>query len=149
MSVDTPFQADTGARFSRRRTVAANDIDELRHVNNVTWLRYIVQLGHAHYESLGFDFHEDRRAGAVWVVRRHEIDYHRGASEGAELLEDTWVSHVHGARLLRHSRFRLAADGTLLVQARSLWAYVDPITMKPKRIPREVIARYTVLIHED
>ncbi len=149
MSANTPSHAETGARFSRRRTVAGNDVDELQHVNNVVWLRYIVQLAHAHYESLGFDFHEDRRAGAVWVVRRHEIDYHRGAAEGAELLEETWVSHVHGARLVRHSRFCLATDGTLLVQARSLWAYVDPLTMKPNRIPQDVIARYTLLLDED
>lgn len=137
--------AGSSAVFTRQRTVAAGDVDELQHVNNIVWLRYVVHLAYAHYEALGFDFEEDQRAGGVWVVRRHEIEYHRGAPAQAELLEETWVAHLHGARLVRHSRFSLVADGSLLVTARSLWAYVDPATMKPKRIPSEVSTRYTVV----
>lgn len=144
-----PAAPGTSGVFARRRTVAASDIDELQHVNNVVWLRYIVHLAHAHYEALGFDFDDDRRTGGVWVVRRHEIDYHRAAPADAQLVEETWVSHIHGARLMRHSRFSLTADGSLLVQARSLWAYVDPTTMKPKRIPPPVAARYTVVELDD
>lgn len=149
MSADIAQSREDLALFARRRTVSAKDIDQLGHVNNVVWLRYIVQLAHAHYEALGFDFYADREAGGVWVVRRHEIDYHRSAPEHAELIEETWVSHVHGARLVRHSRVRLAAGDQLLVSARSLWAYVDPATMKPKRIPSDVVARYAILTRDD
>lgn len=137
--------AALAAVFSRRRVVASTDIDELRHVNNIVWLRYVVQLAFAHYEALGFNFEDDRRAGGVWVVRRHEIDYHLSAAEDAELIEETWVSHLHGARLVRQSRFSRADDGSILVAASSLWAYVDPTTMKPKRVPAAIAARYTIV----
>jgi acyl-CoA thioester hydrolase len=145
MSPENRHPPNADGVFKRPRTVAAADIDELYHVNNIVWLRYIVQLAFAHYEALGFDFDEDRRGGGVWVVRRHEIDYQRSAPEGAELIEETWVSHLHGARLVRDSRFSLSADGSILVTARSEWAYVDPATMKPKRVPRPIAARYTLV----
>jgi hypothetical protein len=45
MSADSASPAAHATLFRRRRTVAAND--ELGHVNNVVWLRHIVQLAHA------------------------------------------------------------------------------------------------------
>jgi acyl-CoA thioester hydrolase len=140
-----PAAAATGpAVFRRQRTVVEHDIDQLDHVNNVVWLKFIVHLAHAHYEALGFSFERDRRDGGVWVVRRHEVDYQRSAPLGARIAEETWVSELRGARLVRHSRFR-ASEGAMLVSARSIWAYIDPATMRPKRVPLEVAARYTLL----
>lgn len=132
----------TSPVFTRRRNSAEKDIDQLAHVNNVVWLRWVVQLAHAHSQALGFDFDDDLRSGCVWVVRRHEIDYHRSADLGADIVEETWVSELHGARLVRHSRFLLGDAGPLLVAARTLWAWVELATMRPKRVPKEIAERF-------
>jgi len=120
------------------------DVDELDHVNNVVWVRYVIQLAFAHAEALGFDFEEDKRSGHVWVVSRHEIDYQRSAPLGAEIAEETWVSELHGARLVRHSRFSLGSGGPLLVSARTVWAWVELASMRPKRVPKEMVERFPI-----
>jgi acyl-CoA thioester hydrolase len=140
-----PLALTDAAIFRRKRTVAMKDVDELDHVNNVVWVRYVIQLAFAHAEALGFHFEEDKRSGHVWVVRRHEIDYHRSAALGAEITEETWVSELHGARLVRHSRFSLGNSDSLLASARTVWAWVELATMRPKRVPREIVERFPIL----
>jgi acyl-CoA thioester hydrolase len=135
---------DTNVVFRRSRVVAERDVDELGHVNNVVWVGYVIQLAFAHSKALGFDFEAEKRSGHVWVVRRHEIDYLRSAPLGAEVAEETWVAELHGARLVRHSRFSLGSDGPLLVSARTVWAWVELTSMRPKRVPKEIAARFPI-----
>jgi acyl-CoA thioester hydrolase len=130
--------------FRRWRTIAERHTDELAHVNNAVWVRFVVDLAQAHSDALGLDFDTYRRLGGLWVVRRHEIDYHHNAAAGDEIIEATWVSEMRGARCVRHARF-LAADGeTELVRATTLWAFVDATTLRPKRCPADVAARFVV-----
>ena len=132
----------SGAVFRRTRVVEARDIDELGHVNNVRWLAFVGELAGAHATRSGADNETLRAAGALWIVRRHEIDYHRSALPGEEIVEETWVEDMSGARSVRCSRFTRASDGVLLVSATTTWAYVDAVTQRPKRIPAELLERY-------
>jgi acyl-CoA thioester hydrolase len=132
----------SGVVFRRTRVVEPQDIDELGHVNNVRWLAFVSELAGAHASRGGADNEGLRASGAIWIVRRHEIDYHRSALPGEEIVEETWVEEMSGARSLRCSRFTRASDGALLVSAKTTWAYVDAVTQRPKRIPAELLARY-------
>ena len=132
----------SGPVFKRTRTVVASDCDELGHVNNVRWLAFVGELAGAHASLRGSDNAALREQGAIWLVRRHEIDYHRSALPGQEIAEETWVEAMSGARSIRHSRFTLVAGGELLVSAVTTWAYVDAKTQRPRRIPAEMLARF-------
>lgn len=136
---------DALAVFRRKRTVAAGDLDVLAHVNNVVWVRFVVELAEAHSSALGLDFATLRRLGGVWVVRRHAIDYHRAANEGDEILEETWVSELRGARSVRHARLRCSRTAALLVAATTDWAFVDAATGRPRRVPAEVAQRHVLV----
>ena len=103
--------------FRRVRVVAPEDIDELGHVNNVRWLGFVAELAGAHAAPHGGSLSALRAQGALWIVRRHEIDYHRPALPGEEIVEETWVEKMSGAKSERHSRFTRASDGALLVEA--------------------------------
>ena len=127
------------AVFRRRRTVVDRDLDALEHVNNVVWLRFVMELAHAHSEAVGLDLPRLRELGGVWVVQRHELDYHRPAELGDEILEETWVSKIAGARSVRHARLRSVREGSLHIEAVTKWAFVDPASGRPRRLPREVI----------
>ncbi len=127
------------AVFRRRRTVVDRDLDALEHVNNVVWLRFVVELAYAHSEAVGLDLPRLRELGGVWVVQRHELDYHRPAELGDEILEETWVSKIAGARSVRHARLRSVREGSLHLEAVTKWAFVDPASGRPRRLPREVI----------
>jgi len=127
--------------FRRTRLVAARDIDLLGHVNNVVWIRFLVELAEAHAAALGLDFHATRALGGIWIVRRHDVLYHANVSLGATIHETTWVSSMRGALSLRHGRFECEA-GALLVEATTEWAYVDAATLRPRRIPAALRERF-------
>jgi len=132
----------TGPVFRRTRVVAPGDIDELGHVNNVRWLQFVGELAAGHVALHGGDLASLRAQGALWIVRRHELDYLRPALPGEEIVEETWVENVSGAKSERRSRFTRASDGALLVEATTIWAYVDAKTGRPTRIPEALRARF-------
>lgn len=122
--------------------VSERDIDAIGHVNNAVWVRFIVELAEAAAHSRGFGADATRRLGGLWIVRRHEIDYLASAPLGVRLLEETWVSRMRGARSLRHARFSAEPGGAVFVEAVTQWAFVDPETLRPRRIPRELLAGF-------
>jgi acyl-CoA thioester hydrolase len=132
-------------RFRRGRRVQPRDIDELGHVNNVVWVRFVVDLAGAHSEAAGVGSAWLRERGAWWIVRRHAIDYRAPALPDEELVEETWVRAMRGARCERVARFTRAADGAALVEAVTEWAFVDAATQRPRRIPPELFEAHPPL----
>ena len=59
-------------RFTQSITAGPADIDELGHVNNAVWVRWIQDIAVAHWAAVAPPEHQ---AAYVWVVTRHEIDY--------------------------------------------------------------------------
>ncbi|MEN8183222.1 MAG: thioesterase family protein [Myxococcota bacterium] len=133
------------AVFRRRRRVVERDLDDLDHVNNVVWLRFVMELAGAHSEAVGLDLETLRGLGGVWVVQRHELDYHRPAGLGEEILEETWIARMGGARSVRHARLSSLCEGTAFLSVRTSWAFVDPVTGRPRRLPRTVLERFVSL----
>ena len=129
--------------FRRTRRVRDEDPDALGHVNNVAWVRFVVELAAAHSRAVGLDWAAYRRIGGLWIVRRHEIDYARAALPREEISEETWGELARGARSVRRSRFLRSEGGELLVEASTHWAFVDTKTQRPKRIHPEVIDRFS------
>ncbi len=128
--------------FQRTRTIKPEHIDELGHVNNQVWMDFVVRLSNAHAKDTGSSLEELRAMGALWIVRKHEIDYHAPGFAGEELLEETWLSELRGARSIRRTRFTRIQDQQILVEGCTVWAYVDAETHRPKRIPKELIKSY-------
>jgi acyl-CoA thioester hydrolase len=112
------------------------DIDELGHVNNVVYLRWVQDISEAHWSSLAT---ETERQEWVWVVGRHEIDYKRSAKLGDDVYARTWVGETEGVRSVRHVQI-LERSGKLLAEARTTWVLVDPVSLRPRKIGDEVIA---------
>ena len=94
--------------FRQTITATPNDIDELGHVNNAVWVRWIQDVAVAHWTALA---PEADREAYVWVVTRHEIDYRGNVSAGETVTAETWVQEPpRGARFDRHMKFT-GADG--------------------------------------
>jgi acyl-CoA thioester hydrolase len=125
--------------FELQITAAAEDIDELGHVNNAAWVRWIQDMATAHWHSLAAAEHKD---AYVWLVVRHEIDYLRAVGPGETVTGRTWVGDApKGARFDRHVEF-VGADGKPRVRARTTWAIIDKASGRPIRVPPEVIAPF-------
>lgn len=115
------------------------DIDELGHVNNAVWVKWIQKVAVAHWDSVAPQAHRD---AYYWVVVRHEIDYVRPAHEGDAITARTWVADApQGARFDRFMEFT-GPDGKVCVRARTQWAIIDKALARPIRVPREVIAPF-------
>jgi acyl-CoA thioester hydrolase len=124
--------------FSISVTAVAADIDELGHVNNAVYVRWIQSVATAHWEAVARPEDRDR---FVWVVSRHEIDYLRATLEGETVTLTTWVGTPKGARFDRFVEIS-DADGRMRVRALTIWALIDTTTGRAVRVPAEVAAPF-------
>ena len=116
-------------------TAEAEHIDELGHVNNAVWVRWIQDVAIAHWRAAAGSEYVD---AYIWVVIRHEIDYLRPLLEGETVTGRTWVGEApKGARFDRHVEF-VGDDGKPRVRARTTWAIIDRASGRPIRVPKEV-----------
>lgn len=114
---------------------SAEDIDELDHVSNQVYLRWILQAALAHSDALGWGTAEYRRLGAVWVVRRHEIDYARATLLGEEVAVTTWVDSWKRASCVRKTELVRVADEQVVCRAATTWAFVSFAEGRPTKYP--------------
>ncbi len=123
------------SRYTRTITAAPGDIDELGHVNNAVWVKWIQDVAVGHWTEVAPREHAD---AYIWVVTRHEIDYRGNVSAGETVTAETWVQDPpRGARFDRHMRFT-GEDGRVKVEAKTTWAIVDRATGRILRVPKEV-----------
>ncbi len=122
-------------RFELSFTAGPDEIDELGHVNNAAWVRWIQDLATAHWAAVADPRHVDLY---VWVVTRHEIDYLRALGPGETAIGRTWVGEApRGARFDRHVEFT-GPEGRICVRAVTTWAIIDRASGRPIRVPEEV-----------
>jgi acyl-CoA thioester hydrolase len=127
----------TRPTFEKRITAGEDDADELGHVNNAVWVRWIQDMATEHWRAAAAPAHVD---AYVWVVVRHEIDYRRAVLPGETVIGRSWVGEApKGARFDRHVEF-VGEDGKPRVTARTTWAILDKATGRPLRVPAEVAA---------
>ena len=127
------------AAFTLSITATEADIDELGHVNNAVWVKWIQDIAIAHWEALAPPAH---RAAYIWVVTRHEIDYRSNVSAGETVTGETWVPEPpKGARFDRHVRF-VGVNGKVKVQAVTTWALLDRATGRLMRVRDEIAAPF-------
>ena len=134
---------DSGGRpaavFEHAIRVTADDLDELHHVNNVVYLRWVQDIATAHWKAIA---PPDALDSVAWVARRHEIDYLSAAVLGDNLVVRTWVGKAEGLTFERLTEIR-RANGTVLAKARTLWVPIDRISGRPRRVSDEVRALFS------
>lgn len=128
------------AAFEILTQVLPADIDELGHVNNTVYLRWVQEVAVAHWQAVAS---AESQAAIVWVVLRHEIDFKRPALAGDEVLLRTWVGVASRLTFERYTEMRRNADGQLLAQARTLWCPLSTVTGRPQRVTAELRAQFS------
>ena len=125
--------------FEMRITATDADADELGHVNNAVWVRWIQDVATTHWEKLAPPEHQ---AAYFWVVTRHEIDYLRAVLPGETVTARTWIPDPpRGARFDRHIEF-VGADDKPRVRSKTTWAIVERSTGRVLRVPPDVAAPF-------
>jgi acyl-CoA thioester hydrolase len=125
--------------FTRPFTATAADIDELGHVNNAVWVRWIQDMATAHWAAVADPAHV---AAYIWVVTRHEIDYRGNVALDESVTAKTWIEkQPRGATFDRRVEFVNAA-GKTIVSANTTWAMIDRASGRLCRVPAEVAAPF-------
>jgi acyl-CoA thioester hydrolase len=130
--------------FTRIFTAQPDDIDELGHVNNAVWVRWIQDMATSHWQAVAAPEHID---AYFWVVTRHEIDYRGNVGPGQSVTANTWIeSEPKGAQFDRRVDF-VDAAGKVIVRANTTWAMIDKATGRLVRVRPEVSAPFMGVHH--
>lgn len=121
-------------------TAVEADIDELGHVSNLVYVRWVLDTALAHSRSVGWDIPQYRELGAVFVVRRHEVDYIAPVTAGQTITAETWVSDWKTASCTRNTE--LLRDGKVVAKAATTWALIALASGRPQRIPPALRATF-------
>ncbi len=125
--------------FIHSFTAAPSDIDELGHVNNAVWVRWIQDMATSHWQAVATPEHI---AAYYWVVTRHEIDYRGNIAAGESVTARTWIEREpKGAQFDRRVDF-VDTNGKVIVRANTTWAMIDKATGRLVRVRPEVSAPF-------
>src|SRR6185295_12935541 len=127
-------------RFTIPITATAADIDDLGHVSNLVYVRWVLEVATAHSLARGWGHPEYRALGGVFVVRRHEIDYLAPVVEGDALVATTWIESWRAASCLRATEITRGAQ--LVARAATTWAFMSLASGRPQRIPDQLRAAF-------
>ena len=131
--------------FESLRHVIPEEIDQLGHVNNLVYLKWMIEAALEHSAAQGWPAERHHEMGAGWVVKSHFIEYLRPAFASEKILIKTWVAEMKRVSSLRRFEILRADDATLLARAETNWAFIDYSTSAPRRIPDDVTAAFQVL----
>lgn len=127
--------------FELAIAIEPSDIDQLGHVNNVTYLRWVQDVAVAHWMSAA---PAADRARLLWVVVWHEIDYKQAAYLNDGIIARTWVGTASRIRFERHTELLRAGDRSVLARARTVWCPLDAKSGKPVSVSDQVRAAFSV-----
>ncbi|MEQ1618460.1 MAG: thioesterase family protein [Terricaulis sp.] len=128
--------------FTHAFVIEAADIDELGHVNNIVYLRWAQSLATAHWRARAPAEMVERY---VWVVVRHEVDYHAPLLLGDVAEGRTWVAEApHGAVWPRFVAIAKPGARKPAVEIKSDWCLLDVATRRLKRVPAEMLRLFLV-----
>jgi len=134
--------ADTGApeRYELTIQIQPEDIDELGHVNNVVYLRWVQDAAVAHWRHSATP---SMQAAVLWVAVRHQIDYKHPAMPGDVVVARTWVGPAGRRSFERNTDILRDGDYKLLARARTIWCPIDPATQRPTDVNDDVRAAFS------
>ncbi len=137
---DSPFQCDI-------EVLPEQTSIEVDHINNIEYLRWIDKASELHCDACGWDRARLLKAGVMWFVARHEIDYRSEARQEEQLRLTTWVEDVRRVKSWRTTTIHAISETPRLVcSCRTLWVLVDLQTKKSKSVPVEMATSLSPLI---
>jgi acyl-CoA thioester hydrolase len=119
--------------------VVADDIDDMGHVNNVVYLKWVNAVAVAHWLARATP---QMLTTVGWVATRHELDYVKAAMPGDVIVARTWIGAVDSRRFERLTAILRQSDGATLLRARTFWMMVSRESGRIIRITDDVRARF-------
>lgn len=116
------------------------DVDLYGVLRTNVLLRFFWQTASDATAAIGFDIDWYERQGALWIIRRTEVELAAPVHHRDELAVSTWVADIRRVRSQREYEVRRTGDGTLVARGSTDWVYVDLRRGVPITPPAELQA---------
>ena len=113
--------------------ILPEDIDFMGHVNNSRYLNWVQDVVLQHWQKLA---PAEEVASKAWVALKHEITYRKPAFLDDDVIAETVLEKIAGARSFYNTVIRRGEE--VLAEVQSMWCCIDSETLRPARIDREV-----------
>jgi acyl-CoA thioester hydrolase len=134
---DQPVGAQNSQIYQYDVDVVPDDIDEMGHVNNAVYLKWVQAAVLTHWRRFA---PQDVAAAHLWVALKHEIRYLRPAFLDDHVVVKVALEKLLGARVFYKTMINHGDE--VLAEVESCWCCLDSVTRKPVRLAREIVARF-------
>ena len=133
--------------FQHRFSVDERPENYIRHVNNLRYLEWFIDVAIEHADSLGWGMSVCKDMDLAWVAKSHTIEYISPAYQDDDLLIRTWIDKVSATRITRCYDCTRVSDEQLIAKASTVWVIVDYDSGKPKAFPKNLKTKFDALIN--
>ena len=120
--------------FSIIKKVTKEDLDDLDHVNNVVYVKWIQEVSKKHWEKVA----QKISTKYIWVVRRHDITYLDAAKLNDEITLNTRILDSKGPISFRQVQMINNKTQKTVVKSITEWCLLNSQTLKPIRVPKTI-----------
>jgi len=113
------------------------DIDQMGHVNNATYLKWVQEAVVDYWQSVA---PPEAVARHLWVALKHEITYLRPTFLQDTVVAEVIAEKVEGARAMFTTVLRRGEE--VLSEIKSSWCCLDAVSLRPARLARDVVGRF-------
>jgi len=128
--------------FTHRFIVNEKPENYIRHVNNLRYLEWFIDVAIAHADSLDWGMSVCKERGLAWVAKSHNIEYLSPAYQNDELVIKTWIDDVTATRVTRCYECTRSSDNQLIAKAKTVWVIVDYESGKPRAFPKDLKQKF-------
>jgi acyl-CoA thioester hydrolase len=122
-------------RYTYTFRVPKEAIDHNGHVNNVTYLQWMIEAATKHSDSVGFGYEACFALGGTWVAKSHHIEYKKPAFENDLLQMETWIEQIGKVLSIRRYQLTRPKDEVEICEGKTEWVFVDIEKIRPMKIP--------------
>lgn len=126
--------------FDHPIVITAADIDEMGHVNNSVYLRWVQDAVVQYWQQVS---PPSVRAGLLWVALQHNLIYRTPLYLGDNVAALVTATGTRGSRASFTTMFKRGED--IAAEVRSSWCCVDASTRRPRRIAADITRVYLPL----
>ncbi|MCF6296157.1 MAG: acyl-CoA thioesterase [Flavobacteriaceae bacterium] len=121
--------------FEKLITVTKDDLDELNHVNNVRYVKWVNDVAKEHWLQ---NASEDICKEYFWVLLKHNIEYKNSALLNDIIKIKTYILKTEGAKSTRVVEMCHDKTDKLIAKSETIWCLMNSKTLHPTRIPEDI-----------
>ena len=123
--------------FRHQVAIEPSDIDQMGHVNNAVYLKWVQEAVVKFWETVA---PAEAVGSHLWVALQHQITYRRPAFLEDNVVADVVANGMAGARAMFTTVIKRGED--VLAEVQSTWCCLDAVTKRPARLAVDVVRRF-------